>query len=181
MIILGLTGEKLSGKGTTSDYLVEKHNFKHFRFSKILDDIADRLYLPNTRENLIEVALMLREKFGPEILAHVLKKDIEKDKPEFAVVDGIRYWEEYKILKNIPGFHLIYVTAPMKDRFERQQKRHEKEGESDMKLEEFEKQETAPTEVLIKEIGEKAEYQIDNYGSYEELYNNIEDICQKLT
>ena len=180
MTILGLTGEKLSGKGTTSDYLVEKHNYKHYRFSKILDDIADRLYLPNTRENLIEVALMLREKFGPEILAHVLKKDIEKDSPEFAVVDGIRYWEEYNILKNIPGFHLIYITASLENRFARQQKRHEKVGESDMKMEEFEKQEQAPTEVLIQEIGEKAEFAVDNDGSFEELYNNIEDICQKL-
>lgn len=180
MIIIGLTGEKLSGKGTVSDYLVENHGYRHYRFSEILEDICDRLYLPNTRDNQIEVALMLREKFGPEILAHVLKKDIEKAGPERAVVDGIRYWEEYGILKNLPGFHLAYVTASLENRFTRQQKRHEKEGESDMDMDEFEKQEQAPTEVMIQELGKKAEFTVKNDGTFDELYNKIEEICRKL-
>ncbi|MBU0670815.1 AAA family ATPase, partial [Patescibacteria group bacterium] len=170
-VILGLTGEKLSGKGTVSDYLVENKNFKHYRFSKILDDIAERLYLPKTRQNLIDVALALREKFGPEILGHVLKKDIETEKVERAVVDGIRYWEEYNILKSLPGFHLVYVTATLENRFNRTRTRGEKEGEEETTFEEFKKMEEGPTEILIKEIGEKAEFKIENDGSYEELYN----------
>lgn len=179
-VILGLTGEKLSGKGTISDYLVENHDYKHYRFSKILEDLAERLYLPKTRENLIDVALAMRDKFGSQILGHVLKKDIEKDCPAGAVVDGIRYWEEYNILTNLEGFHLVYVTAELKNRFERTRTREEKEGESEISFEDFAKQEEGPTEVLIKEIGEKAEFRIDNDGSFEELYNEVEKIIKKL-
>lgn len=174
--IIGLVGEKLSGKGTVSDYLQEKYSAKHYRFSKILEDICERLYLPNTRENMIDVALSLRDKFGNEILAHVLKKDIEEEKPEYAVIDGIRYWEEYNILKNLEGFVFIYVTAPMEKRYERVKSRGEKQGEENLSFEDFKEQEQGPTEKMISELAQEARYTINNNGSLEDLYKEIENI-----
>lgn len=180
-VIIGLTGEKLSGKGTMSDYLIKKYSAKHYRFSKILDDIIKRLYLPKTRENQIDIALALREKFGNEILAHVLKKDIENDKQNICVIDGIRFWEEYHILKNLDNFILIYITAPLIKRFKRTEKREDKLDEKNITLEYFEKQEKAPTEIIIKEIAEKSDYQIINNADLNSFYAQIEGIMQKIT
>jgi len=178
-LIIGLTGEKLSGKGTASDYLSTKYGAKHYRFSKILDDIIKRLYLPKTRENQIDIALALRDKYGNEILAHVLKKDIENEKPALGVIDGIRYWEEYNILKNLPGFMLVYITASLENRYQRTMARNEKADEKNMSFEAFQKQEKAPTEVIIKEIAEKADYRIDNNSTLDKLREQLEEILKK--
>jgi len=179
-IIIGLTGEKLSGKGTVSKFLIEKYQAKHYRFSKILDDIIERLYLPKTRENEIAIALGLRDKFGNEILAHVLKKDIENNPSEISIIDGIRYWEEYNILKNLLGFNLIYITAPLEVRYQRALVRSEKADENKLTIEDFTKQESGPTEIIIKDLGKEADYQIVNDQSFEELYKKVEEIISKL-
>lgn len=180
-IIIGLTGEKLSGKGTISKYLIDKYQANHFRFSKILEDICERLYLPKTRENEIDVALALRSKFGNEILAHVLKKDIEKVDNKVNVIDGIRYWEEYHILKNLPGFNLVYVTASIENRYERVKSRHEKIGETNLTFADFQKQETAQTEIIIKDLAKDANFIINNNSTVEDLYSQIESIITKLS
>jgi dephospho-CoA kinase len=178
-IIIGLTGEKLSGKGTVSKYLIEKYKAKHYRFSKILDDIIERLYLPRTRENEIAIALGLRDKFGNEILAHVLKKDIENNPSDISIIDGIRYWEEYNILKNLPGFIFIYITAPLEIRYQRALQREEKTEEKNLSLEDFTKQESGPTEAIIKDISKEANYCVTNDQTIEDLYQKIEEIlCQ---
>ena len=179
-IILGLTGEKLSGKGTAAEYLVAKYKVKHYRFSAILDDIIKRLYLPITRENQIDIALALRNKFGNEILAHVLKKDIENDQNELCIIDGIRYWEEYHILKILKGFVLVYISSPLETRFNRTQHRAEKADEKNISLENFKRQELAPTEIIIKELAKQADYQIDNNGSLEEYQQKIDDVIKAI-
>jgi len=179
-LIIGITGKKVAGKGTVSDYLIKNFSAKHYRFSKILEDIADRLYLPKTRENEIDIALSLREKFGNEIFAHVLKKDIEKSSDEISIIDGIRYWEEYNILSNLENFYLIAISAPLESRYERALQRGEKEDEKSMSFTDFKKQELAPTEITIEELCKKADFKIANDTSFENLYTAIQKIMQKL-
>ncbi|MFH0819144.1 MAG: hypothetical protein V1898_04080 [Patescibacteria group bacterium] len=179
-LIIGLTGEKLSGKGAASDYLSLKYRAKHYRFSLILDDIASRLYLPKTRDNLIDIALALRSKFGNEILAHVLKKDIENEKPDICIVDGMRYFEEYNILSTLSNFYLISITAPLEVRYQRALERQEKVDEINMSLDDFKKQEMAATEIAITELNKKADFQINNTGDVSELHTKIDEIMNDL-
>lgn len=178
-MIFGLTGEKLAGKGTAAEYLRQKYEAKKYRFSQIIDDLLARLYLPNSRDNEITIIQALREKFGIEILAHVLKKDIEKDQPKLGVIDGIRFWEEVRILKTLPDFVLVYLSAPLEQRFDRCLKRGEKADDSTMTLDKFKATETAPTERFIPEIGATAQEKIDNNGTLEEFYQKIDQLCQK--
>lgn len=179
-LVIGLTGEKLSGKGTVSAYLAKKYKAQHYRFSKILEDIINRLYLPNTRQNQIDIALALRDKYGNEILAHVLKKDIENDKQEISVIDGIRYWEELHILKNLTGFVLINITAPLEIRHARALKRKEKEDEQNISFADFKKIEEGPTEVIIKELARDADYTVLNDKTFDDLYNAIDTIMTEI-
>lgn len=179
-IILGLVGEKGSGKGTIADYLKKNHKVVVYRFSKVLNDILDRLYLPKSRENQINLFLTLKEKFGSEVLARVLTNDIKNDKSALIVADGIRRWPELEFLSRLPNFYLIYITADMEKRFERSKLRGEKEGEANMTFQDFKKEEKKPTELEIAAIGKKASFKINNDKTFNELYLQIENIIKKI-
>ena len=180
-IIIGLVGEKGSGKGTVAEYFKKNYQARIYRFSKILNDILDRLYLPKSRENQINLFLTLKEKFGSEVLANILKKDIENDKNALIVADGIRRWPELELLSQLPNFYLIYVTADIKKRFERSRLRGEKEGESSMTFADFKKEEKKPTEIEIANIGKEAFFKINNDKTFDKLFKQIENIIKKIT
>lgn len=174
-LIIGLTGEKLAGKGTTAAYLAEKYNARVFRFSKVLDEILVRLYLPIARGNQINLGLCLRQNFGEGILAQTLLQDVQKEDYPFIVVDGMRMPEEGKLFGILPNFLLVYITAPIETRFKRMAGRDEKADEKDMSFEKFKEiEEISPTETSIKLLAAKAKVKIENDGSFEELYQRIE-------
>lgn len=179
-IAIGLVGEKGSGKGTISNYLNKKYQGHQFRFSRILDELLARLYLMNSRNNQINLVLALRDLFGSDILAQVLKKDIENDTNQLVIVDGIRYWDEYHVLKELPNFFLVYVTATPQMRYERILKRGEKAGETDQNFEQFMEEEKRPTEVTITEIGKVANFKLENSGSIEDLHSKMGAIMETV-
>lgn len=180
MLVLCLTGEKLGGKTTFSQYLADNYDAEHYRFSGILDDLLARLHLPNSRDNQIAIVQSLRKEFGTELLAHVLKKDIQKQEKEIAVIDGIRFEEELHILKNLSNFHLVYITAPLEERYKRAKNRGEKVGEENQTFEDFKAQEEAPTEQKIKALGEDAEFKIDNDATLEDYFHQIEKVYKEI-
>ena len=77
-IIIGLIGEKGAGKGTVSDYLQEKYGAVHYGTSKILRRTLEDLHLPVTRDNLVKLALVLKEGYGPSVIIDSLIHDMEK-------------------------------------------------------------------------------------------------------
>lgn len=178
-IILGLTGEKAAGKGTAADHLAEKHGASVHTFSKPMKDCVSRLGLELTRTNLITFSEITRKAYGEDLYARVIAKDSENDDADLVVVDGIRREADIALLKDLPNFHLLYITAPLETRWERAVKRNEK-GEGEMTLEQFTEQESAPTEVAIPELGANAAFRIDNTGSFDDLHKNLEDIISKL-
>ena len=52
-IIVAFTGRMASGKGTACSYFVEQYGATMFRFSNMLRDILERLYLEKNRENML--------------------------------------------------------------------------------------------------------------------------------
>ena len=179
MIVIGLTGAPGSGKGTIAEYLVQKYDAAQFRFSKALDDILERVYQETSRHNEINIAMKLRELFGDDILAYVLKEDIMKAKPDLAVIDGMRFPAEYEMFKKIPGFKLLSVTTESQERYSRSLKRGEKAGETDLSKEEFDALEKRPAEIHVPEVMNMADATIDNNGSMEDLKKNIDEVIQQ--
>lgn len=178
-MIIGLVGEKLAGKDTVANYLVEKYQADHFRFTHILDAILEELNLPVSRANEINLGLSLRKIFGEHILVNALEKLAKKSWAKFVVVNGIRM-DEMEVVKSW-GAKIIYITAPAKTRFERYQTRHEKADDGKMDFDKFMEQENGPTEIKIPELGAKADFKIENTGSVEELYHKIEEIISMLS
>jgi dephospho-CoA kinase len=89
-IIIGLAGEIASGKDVTKKYLEINYGASCHRFSTILRDILNRLYLPIKRENMQDISTFLRQRFGEDLLAKIITEDVKNDPHEIVVVDGIR-------------------------------------------------------------------------------------------
>jgi dephospho-CoA kinase len=175
-MIIGLTGPKLAGKGTVAAYLGRTAGAKAFSMSGILTDLASRLHLPNSRENLIAIATGLRSQFGEAILAQVLAKDLVQADPALAIIDGIRMPSEVDAFASLPDFQMIYIDAPVALRYERARSRGEKAGESDQTFAQFQAEEQAVTETGIAALRQRASAIIDNHGTLDELYQQVDSV-----
>ncbi|MFH1946920.1 MAG: AAA family ATPase [Candidatus Magasanikbacteria bacterium] len=179
-IILGFVGDLAAGKGTIAKYLEEKYKINTYRFSTMLRDILDRIYIPQSRENLQKISTLLRENFSQDVMSRVIANDVENDKNELVVVEGIRRPTDITYLQELEGFFLIYITADPKTRWQRLVKRNENPGDNKKTFEEFSQDEQAEADRLIKELGQKAKYTINNNGTFEELYKQVDEIINKI-
>ena len=137
MLIFGLTGTHSSGKGEVGKYFVSK-GFRYYSCSDELRKEAKRLGLEETRENLgIVIGDRLRIEFGKGVLGKRIYDQILKDKIELAVVDSLRLIEEVNELRKNKNFYLIFVDAPIEERYKRSLER--KRATDNLSFEEFKK------------------------------------------
>ena len=181
-IIIGLIGEKGAGKGTVSDYLIEKYGAVHYGTSKILRRTLEDLHLRVTRDNLVKLALVLKEGFGSSVIINSLIQDMEKNGSDIIIADGIRMNGDVEPFRKKYGknFYLVYVYADLKLRFARTKKRKEKEGEDKTTFEEFLEEEGRLTEVSIHEIGKQADFKINNNGAAKKLTAQVDRMVEKI-
>lgn len=177
--IIALVGETGSGKDTFCDYF--KKNFKNvfiFRFSDVLTEILKNFFDEIKKEDQQWLAQTLRQRFGNNVLGKFIKRKIEKIKNGIIILNGVRMKEEYDMIKKLGG-KIVYITAPSKLRWQRIQKRKEKEDDN-ISYKKFLKLEKAKSEVFISQIGKIADYKIENSGSKKDFYNQIKIFWQNL-
>jgi dephospho-CoA kinase len=177
-IILGLTGEMASGKGTLATYLTDKYQANSHRFSTMLRDILKRLFIEQSRENLQNISTVLRQVFGEEIMAKVMASEAANDQADIVVIDGIRRQADIVHLTKLPEFKLIYLEADMELRYQRLTNRRENADDATVTWEEFQKAHQAETELQIKTLRPQADFIINNNGSISDLYQKIDHILQ---
>ena len=182
MQIIGLVGEKGSGKDTFSRYLTEISDKKinHIRFSDLLKQTLKLWDIEPSRAHLQKLAQLL-EDFGSGTVAHGLEKQIEETEADIIILDGIRWKPDVELLRKFPDHKLVYITANPKLRFERLKNRGEKTGESEMTYDQFQEEENAENELLIPEIGSEADARIENNGTIEEFDTKIKEFCKNLS
>lgn len=181
MQIIGLVGEKGSGKDTFAHYLqdlIKQKRIAHIRFSDLLKQTLKLWDLPISRSNLQKMAQLLENGFGPGTVARGIEVQIQQTKADIIILDGIRWKPDMELLKKFPNHTLVYITADPKLRFQRLKSRGEKDGESKMSFEQFQKEEQAKNELLIPEIGSKADFKIENNKSLEEFKNDVKNFCK---
>jgi dephospho-CoA kinase len=179
-IILGLAGEIASGKGTATHYIKEKYNGSTHRFSTMLRDVLDRLYIEQTRESTSTLSTILRQNFGEDIMAKVIFHDVKNDSNMIVAIDGVRRKADIKYLKELPEFKLIYIEATMENRYERIHVRGENADDNQKTFEEFKHDHERETELQIKDLGSIADFVIDNNGTIEELFEQVDKIIGEL-
>ena len=179
-LILGFVGKLASGKDASKKYLEEKYGASSHRFSTALRDILNRLYIPIIRQNLQDLSLDLRNRFGSDTLARVIAEDVKNNKNEFIVVDGIRRMDDIINLKNVEGFHLVSIEASEQIRYERMVKRNENIGDDKKTFDDFINDGNKEAELEIPIVMGNASFTINNDGNLQDLYKQIDEIIIKL-
>jgi dephospho-CoA kinase len=177
--IIGLVGETGSGKDTFCDYL--RKNYKNvfcFRFSDPLSEILRIFFNEVKKEDQQWLAPILRKRFGNNILGEAIKRKIKNIKKGIIILNGIRTWEDFKMIKDLGG-KTVYITADQKIRWQRLQSRGEKKDDK-IPYQKFLKMEKAKTEILIPKIGKIADFQIENNGSKQNLNQEIRRIVNNI-
>lgn len=178
-IILGFVGLMASGKGCAAKYLEQQHGASTFRFSTMLRDLLDRVYLEHSRDNLIKMSETIRGKFGEDTLARVMAKDAESADNNIVVVEGIRRLADIAYLSKLPNFVLVEIFAEIETRLTRIQKRHENPDDATKTMEQFKADHARSTEMTIPEVAAMAKERIDNNGSEDDLHRQLDALVKK--
>ena len=179
-IVIGLTGQIACGKGVIKNFLIEHYQASDYRFSTILRDVLIRLGVEQSRENIQKTSTLLRQTFGEDILAKVMANDAKNDSHHFIVIDGIRRLADIKYLKDVSGFFLVSVEADEKIRHQRVIERNENPGDDKKTFEGFLKDQQEESEIQIPETMAKADFVVNNNGTWEELWEQIHNLVKKI-
>lgn len=179
-IIIGLAGQIASGKDTVANYIVEKYGGVSLSFSDPLRDILKIAYLPIVRENFAWLAQSLINKFGGDVISKIIGKKIEDSDKQIFVLPNIRREDDASYFKDWPGYILVGIETDDKLCYERLIKRGQKEDDKTKTWEEFLKDRQLSTEVEIESLIKKSSIILNNNGSLEDLYKQIDELMQKI-
>lgn len=177
-IYIGLTGENRSGKDTFCEIVSEICKKAGISVDKctssdVLFKTFDVWKIKKTRKNAQKLVSAMVSKFGSNILSKAMKQLMKCNTADIVIFNGVRMPSDITMLKTLPNSFIVYVTAEVKKRYDRC-KNGDKVGENKLSFEEFMKEEKAPTEVHIKEIGKNADIKIKNNSSLYNFRKNIE-------
>lgn len=176
--VIGLVGETGSGKDTVANYLKEKYGVVAIRFADPLSDALKIFVDDILKQDQQWISLMLREHFGNDILAKALRKKVSNSEG-MVVVNGMRTWNDYEMIKSFSPSHVIYVTAEQKLRWERVFGRGEKIDDA-VSFEKFQEIGKAEAEIHISEIGKKADFTIRNEKDLPALLRSVDEVMEKI-
>ena len=178
-LVLGFVGLLSSGKGTAAKYLEKKYTADTYRFSTMLRDLCDRVYLEHSRDNLIKMSEAIRHTFGEETMARVMAHDAKNAKNNIVIVEGIRRMADIEYLSRLPNFVLIEIFAEPKIRYERLVKRNENPDDGAKTYKQFLADHQRSTEASIPEVAARATERIDNNGNIENLRGQLDKLVDK--
>lgn len=178
-MIIGLTGKNACGKGEVGEYLKRK-GFKYCSLSDVIRDHIKKEKEEVTRSNLIKYGNILRENFGPQILAQrIMEKLIGNTN---YIIDSIRNPHEVYSLRQLNNFVLVNIEADSEVRFERIKKRsRENDPKTFKSFLEYEKKEASSSSIMqqVDKCQKMADYVIKNNSTLEELHKNIAVFLKK--
>lgn len=179
-IVIGLIGQKLTGKDTVAQSLTERYGAVSVVYSHVLDDVLRILDQEVSRENEMRLAIGLRSAFGDAILNAAVLKRITDHPQGIRLINGIRRPEEARQAL-AAGVRLVYVSASPEERYRRYTLRAEKKDDGVLSFEAFMEQDaSSPTEKDIPALEGLCEYTIRNESDLAALHEQIDACLQAL-
>ncbi|MDO8425621.1 MAG: AAA family ATPase [bacterium] len=182
--VVGIVGEKGSGKGTLVGLLAEaapSHlSVVGMRFSDLHRETLALWDLPITRQNMQELSRVLVDAYGADVIARAMHRRIERTQADIIVVDGVRWEEDRKLIRSFPVNILVYVTASAQLRFERIRGRGQNVDDHQASFQQFMDEERALAEQSIARIGVTADIIIRNEGTIEEYQRHVQHVLHRV-
>lgn len=178
-LTIGIVGENAAGKTTATEYLKNKFNAVTFRFSGMLGDILKRMYIEPTRANFQTLSTILRQNFSEDIMSKVIAEDVKNSTTDVVITEGVRRPSDVPYLKELSNFILIYIKADERVRFSRLATRGEKPDDATKTWEQFQAESKQESEQQILEIAKTANFTVNNNGTIEETYQQLDKIVSQ--
>jgi len=181
-LIIGIVGEKSSGKSIVFERLGKRRGYVAFRFSNLVNELLTALGLDvRDRVNQMKMAESMRSTFGGGVFVRALMLRAAAAKARVVVLEGIRKSAELKEFRTFPRTRLIYITAPVEVRWRRaKQRRSNVRLDDQFTLKQYiAVEKTLPSEVEIPAVGRRADVRIDNVGTKRELFEKVDAVITK--
>ena len=179
MKIIGITWPQAAWKGAVVDYLVKNYAYAYFSVSGYLTQELQAQGQAVNRDTMRELANQLRSEFWPSFIVEQLYHQAhEAGKP--AIIESIRALGELETLKKKADFLLLSIDADQRLRYERALLRNSEKDQ--VSREKFQEQEALeadtqdPAKQNVPACQKLADIQIDNNGSLEQLYEQIDRV-----
>jgi len=180
-MIVGITGSFGAGKGAVVDYLVREKGFADFSARSFITKEIKHRDLPVNRDTMAVVANDLRLNHGATYIIESLYNEA-KDRGGDAVIESLRAVAEVRLIKKLGGI-VLGITARPEVRYDRAIARG---SETDkVSYEEWLQQEVResnpddPTKQDIFGALSEASVVIENNGSLQELYEEVEKMLKE--
>lgn len=178
-LVICLTGMPGAGKSTVANLLKEK-NFHVIIMGDIIREKALEEKMELNDENLGMLMKNLRYEYGNGIIAKLILQKIKKldDFNKFVVIDGIRSYEEFKILKDLDFVKLLAIHASSDTRYNHIKLRDRSDSPSS--YEKFLQRDKREIDIGICEAIALSDEVISNNAlTISEFRNNVEKIIAK--
>jgi dCMP deaminase len=183
MIVIGLTGTIGAGKDTVVNYLIKNEDFQHFSVRKFLIKELQKRNLPSNRDTMRQLANELREKYGASYIIEKLYLEAIKSNKN-SIIESIRTVGEVEALRNKDNFFLIAIDADPKIRYSRIKQRGSETDDVDYNTfiaqENEEMKNNDPNKQNISKCIELADYYIENNGTFQQLYDQIDRVLKEI-
>lgn len=115
-LIVCITGMPGAGKSTIANEMKLK-GFYVISMGNIIRNIAKKQNIDPTRNNMNTIMHDIRKKYGPGIVANLMKDEILSTRSSTIIVDGIRSNNELDIFKKIGNVKILSVHASVDTRY----------------------------------------------------------------
>ena len=182
-MIIWITWTLGAGKGTISDYLIQKKWFKHYSVSGYITEEIKKRWMEVNRDSMYQVWRDLKKQNWADFIVKELYK---KAKQEWnnAIIESIRSPWEVDGLKELDDFKLISVDADIKIRYNRIRLRWSEKDNVDFETflanneRERDSDSTDPTKINLSKCVALADLKLNNNWSFEELYSQVDEIVE---
>jgi len=168
-VSIGLVGKPRAGKGTFVSSLEEvlrrqggRRTIASVRFSDPIRRTLDIWGIPDSRENLQDVIVILEKRFGKGLLAQAIRKQAIALSADIVILDGVRWPQDEELVRSLPNNFMVFVDASPETRFQRAVEANEKAGDAGVSFEEFLRLDNAENERYVEDIGGRANLRIWN-------------------
>ena len=181
--LIGFVGQNGAGKDTFTTFFraaAAPLSVSRVRFSDVLYDTLRIWGIMPTRSNLQNMAIIMDRQYGKGTVTRATEARIKRQNADIIVVEGVRWKQDVPMIRSFKNSILVYITAKPDVRFERLRKRGSKTAEEKLTWEQFDREEKALTELEIPEIGNLADFKIDNNGTLGEFRQKVEEFYKGL-